>query len=63
MSLQDDYYDLKSILTRQYPSASKSLDRIWLAFCDMEAREMVRNGEMSEAQYTSWKLGRSDPSN
>lgn len=52
MSLQDDYYDLKGLLgTDDIPA----LERIWFAFCDYETQEMVRKGEVTDAEYKVWR--------
>ena len=58
MSLQDDYYDLKNILSSDYVGLDEcylgALERIWFRFCDYETQEMVRRGEISEEKYNKW---------
>ncbi len=52
MSLQDDYDDLSANLAG---NDSKKLERIWFAFCDLEAMNSVRSLDMSQEDYIKWR--------
>lgn len=54
MSLQDDYYELSEYLESCPAYQNILLERIWFAFCKLEAEMMVKDGEMTAEQYNEW---------
>lgn len=59
MSIQDDYFDLKAELEGEN---LERFERVWRAFCDLEARSLILQGQWTEEQYLEWdaKTGRPD---
>jgi len=60
MSIQDDYYDMKDILSNKDcpldPIYAEMFDRIWFWACDMETERMVHEGKLLQEEYFKWKL-------
>jgi len=55
MSLQDDYFDLRDSLKGKQ---LQQFERVWFAYCDLEAQQMVREGSTTKADYLGWKKQR-----